>query len=185
MANLDKQSKQFCCVIRKNKHIAKARLVEFCSQVASQWAFIVHKDDINREGVVEGEHQHLVLLLPKRKRGYTLLNEITTFFNFDNNFGIEVDIMQSLEGSIQYLTHKNEKDKTPHDFEEIESNLDEGELKTLYECVNNSLTFDRIYQIVIDSNDIVEVIKAVGFTRYNMYRNTIRDIYNWVKLKKE
>lgn len=186
MADLQKQSKQFCCVIRKNRHIDDKKLTEFCSKVAIQWAYIVHKGDISVEsGEVEGEHQHLVLLLPKRLRGYTLLNQITTFFNFDNNYGIEVDIMQSLEGSIQYLTHKNDKDKTPHDFSEIRHNFNEGELKTLYECENNSLTFDRIYNIIKEANDIVEVIRSVGFMRYNQYRNTIRDIYNWVKHGKD
>lgn len=182
MSNIQTQSKQFCCVIRKNKAISDKKLTEFCSQVASQWAYIIHKGDIsNKTGEIEGEHQHLILLLPKRKRGYTILNEITQFFNFDNNYGIEVEVMQCLEGSIQYLTHKNDKDKTPHHFEEIHSNFNEGELKTLYECENNALTFDRIYQIIKESNDIVEVIKAVGFMRYNMYRNTIRDMWNCLR----
>ena len=180
MSQLQTQSKQFCCVIRKDKHISKDRIVEFCSSYASQWAFIKHEGDINREGLLEGVHYHLVLLLPKRKRGYTVLNDISQFFGF-NNIGIEVEVMQSLEGSIQYLCHKNDKDKTPHQFGEIVSNFNEGELRTLFDCENNSLTFDRIYQIVITSSDIVEVIKAVGFMRYNQYRNTIRDMWNCLR----
>lgn len=186
MATLQTQSKQFCCVIRKNKDIPNKKLIEFCSQIATQWAFIEHKGDISRDsGEVEGVHYHLVLLLPKRKRGYTLLNEITRFFGFDNSNGIEVAVMESLEGSIQYLTHKNDKDKTPHKFEDIVSNIDSGELKTIYETENNHLTFDRIHQICLDSDNIVEVIKAIGFTTYNTYRNTIRDMWNWIKHQKD
>lgn len=186
MATLQTQSKQFCCVIRKNKEIPNKKLTEFCSIIATQWAFIEHKGDISVDsGEVEGVHYHLVLLLPKRKRGYTLLNEITRFFGFDNSNGIEVAVMESLEGSIQYLTHKNDKDKTPHKFEEIRSNFNADELKTIWETENNHLTFDRIHTICVEADNIVDVIKAVGFTSYNQYRNTIRDMWNWIKHQKD
>lgn len=186
MQTLQTQSKQFCCVIRKNVAIPSKKLTEFCSSYATQWAFIEHKGDISPEsGEIEGIHYHLVLLLPKRKRGYTILNDITKYFGFENGNGIEVAVMQSLEGSIQYLTHKNDKDKTPHDFEEIKSNFNPEELKTIYEAVNNSLTFDRIKVIINDAENICDVIEAVGFTQYNTYRNTIRDMWNWYKHGKD
>lgn len=180
-SKLEKQSKQFAVVIRKNKPITKSKMIEFLSQYCSQWAYIEHKGDINPNGELEGIHYHLCMLLPKRKRVYTLLNDITTHFGFDNNNGIEVDILQSLEGLIQYFTHKNDKDKTPHKFEEIVSNIDKEELRTIYDTEDNSLTYDRLVYIITNAKSKLEVIKGVGFTRYNMYRNTIIDMWQCIK----
>lgn len=179
MANLGTRTKNINIVIRKNKYIDIERLNEWLGINCDKYAYIMHEKDINLEGVVEGVHYHLVITLNKVQRLSTTLTSLCEWLEFDNPFGIEIDKTNNLEGSIQYLIHKNDKQKTQHELSEVVHNWAVSEMLTIMnsEATNGALTIERVKAICQECDNIVDVIEAVGFGRYHLYRPVIQDIF--------
>lgn len=129
---------------------------------------------------VEGIHYHIVGSLRERTRVGTLLNRLTAFIGFDNNFGIEIQSANCIEGCYQYLIHKNDSDKTPHDISEVITNIPQQEFITLMttDYQDTTITQDRIEVIVnnairFDEKTIrvivnyCEIARGIGATRCN------------------
>lgn len=175
------QSKKACIVIRKGISISKDKIKEYCDTYFEKYAFIEHNGDIKADtGEQETVHYHIVGNYKASKVAFsTRLNDIVSFFNFDNAFGIEIEMYKSLEASLQYLTHKNQPEKTPHKVSDIVTNIEPSEFQLLYESNNGSIvTFDTIYTLCLESNNIIEVIKGLGIGVYKTWRNVIWDIWN-------
>lgn len=178
---LSSQTKKLNIVIRKNKDISIARLKEYCNDTFSEWAFIEHRGDIEPvTKLVEGVHYHIVgNAKTSRVALSTRLNTICQYFHFDNADGVEIEQYISFEGSLQYLIHKNQPEKTQHDISEIITNLSPEEL-TLYltSDIGNVITFDRLYASIMQANNIIDVIHDLGIKAYKDWRNVIWDIWN-------
>lgn len=183
-ASLESKTNKICVVVRKNKKIDIATIKNWCETYCDLYAFIEHEQDITPQGVKEGCHYHIVARLKERKRLATTLNELVFGLGLDNGIGIEIDRYNCLEGSIQYLIHKNDLDKTQHKPSEIVTNLPKEELETILEAENDSLTFDRLFFLCKHSKSKCEIMRAIGLGYYQHYRNCILDILEEVETGK-
>lgn len=175
------QSRKVDIVIRKNKDIPLSKIKEYCQEYFEKWAFIEHKGDIQPStGEVEGVHYHIVGDYRDSKVAFsTRLNQIADFFRFDNTNGIQIDMYRTFEGALQYLTHKNQTDKTPHKKEEIQHNLSKEDFDIFYNAdIGSVITYELLYLACIQSKNIIEVIKSIGIGNYRTWRAVIWDIWN-------
>ena len=115
------------------------KILSWCEENCELYAFIYHKRDINLEGVVENEHLHLVATMKDRKLLSTFLNSFVLKLNI-TTIGVMIDKCNSMEGSLQYLLHKNDKNKTQHEFKELFYNYEESESQSKSSIVFNSLS---------------------------------------------
>ena len=175
------QSTQVDIVIRKNIEISKSRLKEYCDTYFKQYAFIEHKGDKKpTTGEVEGVHYHIVGIYNDKKVAFsTRLNQIADFFRFENVNGIEIDQYRTFEGALQYLTHKNQPEKTPHDKSEIVTNLSQADFDIFYNAnIGDVITYDLLFMACVEANNIIEVIHALGINNYRTWRAVVWDIWN-------
>lgn len=180
------QSRKVCIVIRKNKNIPLDKIKEYCANNFERYAFIKHEGDISPEtGEIVPVHYHIVGDMLGAKIPFSCrLNTLAKFFGFDNIFGIEIEQYRTFEGSLQYLTHKNQSEKTPHDKSEIIHNLTDSDFEIFYNAeIGNVITFDLIYSACINANNIIEVIREIGISNYRIWRNVIWDIWNTLQNK--
>lgn len=185
MANLGTRTKNVNIVIRKNREINKDRLIEWLGSNCDKYAFIVHEKDINLEGFVEGIHYHIVITLYKATRLSTTLTSICDYLEI-TPFGVEIDKTNNLEGSLQYLIHKNDKQKTQHDISEVIHNWETSEFLTIMnsDANNGALTLERLIELCKESETLLDVIEGVGLGRYHLYRPTINDVFKEVNKRK-
>lgn len=176
------QSRKVCIVIRKNRTLSKNSLDSYCKTYFERYAFIEHKGDLDLDGCVIPVHYHIVGDFKTSKVPFsTRLNDIVTFFHLDNANGIEIDQYNTFEASLQYLTHKNQLEKTQHEVKEITHNLSEADFKIFYNADSgNVITFDLVYSIVMNANNIIDVIRQIGLTNYRTWRNVIWDMWRTI-----
>lgn len=161
MSNLETKATKITMVIRKNEEIEARLINSFCEEHLSRYAWIEHKSDISTDTMeIEGIHYHIVGQLKARTRIGTLLNRVVLHFGFNNPYGIEIACASCIEGCYQYLIHKNDKDKTPHDISEVITNIPLDEFKTLMEIdfTDNTITQARI-DTLVDDNIIFDEVK--------------------------
>jgi hypothetical protein len=104
------------------------------------------------------------------------LNALSKHLKTDN-VGIEFDSYRSLEGSLQYLIHKNNPEKTQHEIGDIKfGGFSKEELTTALTSDTTGMDLERLIFICKNSANIVEVIREVGFGYYAKYRNAILDL---------
>ena len=178
MADLMKFAKQVNICIRKNDiDIEKYNddILSWLKENCENYAYIYHRDDINLEGKKEDKHIHIVCILKERKRLLTIFNSFTNRLVL-NSTGIMIDKCNSLEGSIQYLIHKNDPLKTPHKISDIVSNFDNEQLELLIGADCKSLTPQRLFNIVSSAETNYEIISSLGLGVYRLYRPIINDI---------
>lgn len=181
--SLSTQTAKLFIVIRKNKAISKDKIKEYCTTYGNEYAFIEHTCDIDP---ITGEkipvHYHIVMnAKEKRQRLSTHLDNLSSFFGFKDNNGIEIDKYRSYESALQYLIHKNDSQKTQHSINEIVTNIDKEELKTYITLDTFTISFELVLSVCHNSNNIIDVIRSLGLSNYQRYRATIWDIWNEVK----
>lgn len=178
---LSSQTRKVCIVIRKNKDISKDLIKQYCDSEFERYAFIEHKGDRKADtGEIEGTHYHIVGDFKSNKTPLTTrLNTICKWFKFDNQNGLEIEQYRTFEGALQYLTHKNQPEKTPHKKEEIITNLDKQDFDIFYEAsVGEVITFDFLFSVILNADNIVDVIRELGLNNYRTWRNVVWDMYN-------
>ena len=185
---LTSQTQKLFIVIRKNKSYSLDSIKNFCEQYFDWYAFIEHKEDVEPiTGLVEGCHYHIVCHV--REKGVaksTHLNNIQNWFKMTNQDGIEIDQTANKVLAIQYLIHKNNPEKTQHDYKEIVTNIPKDEFNNIIASDSGEIiNFDMIYTLCISNRSILPVIKSIGITQYRLYRNVIWDIWNEVKSAKK
>lgn len=186
-ASLTTQTAKLFIVIRKNKEIPLNKIEAYCREYGNEYAFICHKCDIDPiTGAVIPVHYHIVMnAKEKRQRLSTHLENISSFFGFKDNNGIEIDKYRSYESALQYLIHKNDSQKTQHNISEIHTNIDKDELTTLISLDTFTMSFELVYSTCLHANNIVDVIRSLGLSNYQRYRATIWDILGYIKEEKE
>lgn len=182
-ASLTCQSKKVCIVIRKGKEISIDKIKSYCETCFSRYAFIEHKNHLDLNGNVIPVHYHIVGDFFDSKVAFsTRLNTICAVFGFENADGVEIDKYDSLERSIQYLTHKNQPEKTQMNKEDIITNIEKQEFELLYTSENGEImTFDRLFALCYENLNIIGVIQAIGIGQYKVWRNVIWDIFNNIR----
>lgn len=188
-APLTCQSTHVFLVIRKDKKIPHEKIEEYCKRYFSMYCWIEHADDIQPDtGVKEGCHYHIVGdFLENKIRFSKRLNDIADFFGFDNNFGLEIDKYKDLPSCVQYLIHKNNKEKTPHEVEEIHTNLGKEELDLFLNTDCEQLvTFDYIVSVCNRSTNKLQMISSFGIFAYEKHYKVINDIWSEInEIKKK
>lgn len=177
MADLNKKTKYINIVVRKTDFNISDRdnlVLKWCKDNCELYAYIYHKDDLNIQGVKEHEHLHLVATLHESCRLSTTLHNFCEYLNL-TTLGVEIDKAHSIEGSIQYLIHKNDPQKTQHDRKEIIHNYG-PELDTLLDVACDTLTPQRLRALVRNCDSNYELIEALGLDKYLKYRKLISDI---------
>lgn len=184
-AQITSQSCHWWITIRKNKELSIGALKQWCEYISlgEMYAFIEHKGDISVDtGEVEGCHYHIVVNTPKRVRKGQLLNDLVKYFDFDNPFGIEVDIYKSFEGCMQYLTHQNEPKKTPHSKNEIVTNIDVDTFTSIMDTpLATDLTTSSLVGYIEASKNAIELAKVLGLGTFDHYLRTIKIFWKILK----
>lgn len=188
-SSLSTQTGKLFIVIRKPKEIMDKindeKILSYCTTFGHDYVFICHDHDVDAStGLIITKHYHIVLnALAKDKRLSTHLRDIVSFFGFENADGICIEKYDSYEGSLQYLLHKNNKEKTQHDISELRYNIDKGDLETYLsvDLETNEITFERVYTICMTSSNKIEIIRQLGLANYQKYRATILDIFTDIK----
>lgn len=178
------QTNKHFVVIRKNRTFPIQTITDYLNNYYEKWALIVHKEDIDPQTkAVIPTHYHYVGIGNKKKTPMSCyLNALSKALKCKDNNGIEFDSYRSLEASLQYLIHKNNPEKTQHKLEEvIFAGWSKEELTTFITADTTGLDLDRIVAICESSNNIVEVIREVGFGYYAKYRSVILDILKFTK----
>lgn len=143
-----------------------------------QYAYIIHDKDIKDSGELKTKHIHLVICSPKRHQLKYFIRIVADALGVNDN---QVSILpcDNVGGRIQYLIHKNNKEKYQYPSSDIRTNFNEGVLNDyLEEDTTQTFTTADIINICRESNgNRLFIIQKIGISRYTMYRNTINDIY--------
>ena len=178
MANLTSKTKFVNIVVRKKDFKISDRdkyIRRWCEENCEYYAYIYHKEDLNLEHIKEDEHLHLVGILKKSILLSTTLNSFCEFLDI-KTLGVEIDKCNSVEGSIQYLIHKNDPQKTQHKKDEIVSNYDRKDLDSILETDCYNITPQRLRDMVKKASSNYELIEKLGIERYIRWRRVISDI---------
>lgn len=151
-------------------------LVKWLDLNSTLYGAILHDKDVDLEGHQKTDHIHAVFNIPKRKRISTLINEIANAC-WVSPLAVTVKSYSSFEGSFQYLTHLNNKDKYQYPISDVRTNLSKDELTLVYEASTSALDFERLHDICAKSDTLLDVIPQVGLGAYQHYRSAIIDIW--------
>lgn len=178
MADLTRKATQINICVRKNDidiEDYNDKILSWLKENCENYAYIYHRNDKNLEGKIESKHIHIVCILKSRKRLLTTLYSFTSYLCITST-GVMIDKCNSFEGSIQYLIHKNDVNKTPHEISEVISSFNEDDLNNLMGADCKSLTPQRLFNIVASAETNYQIIEALGLGVYRLYRPLINDI---------
>jgi len=152
-------------------------LDKWLQENASLHAWIIHDRDLLDDGCTfKTLHMHIVFQLSKKKRASTIINALADIFAV-SPLAVSVEQAFSIEGAIQYLVHKNQKDKHQYSVDDIHTDIQDDEMSMIMDTTTIAADFDRIKGICYGAEDLLEVIEKVGMSTYQHYRATILDIY--------
>lgn len=123
------------------KFLKRYKCIEFC--------YILHENDINEFGEIEQPHYHICMrYVTDSSFSFKVLKK-------DFPFGM-IQVGRYWNCMVQYLIHKNDKKKTPHEVSEIVTNIDPATLKFYLESEyedpkkkeDNTLT--ELLQMILD-----------------------------------
>lgn len=185
MPSINSQTTSFNIIIQiegYDTEMISNLLLKYLHSYKCNYAYILHNKDLDNEGNIKKSHLHLIIYnFEKRKRLSTMINELSEKLEI-NPFAITIDTIKSLEGSIQYLIHKNDIEKYHYDKCEIITNINDKELDLLLEYNNSALSFDRLFQTVLNAKNKTEIMQQIGISYYQHYRGVISDIWNDYRL---
>lgn len=183
MPNLTTQTAKINCVLSLNDSAYEKvndimqHLAEWCETNCKMYAFILHDKDTLDDGTLKTPHLHLVALLnSNRWRLSTTLNNISAATGL-NELAISIDKTSDFNGSIQYLIHRNNKDKYQYNVIDIQTNLPSGELDVYLTSETGGVSIELLVSIVKKHRSIIDIIREIGLQNYRLYRNVIWDVY--------
>lgn len=158
------------------------RLKAYCDEHCSNYAFNMHDRDIDEDGQVKFLHIHMALTMLKVNKDYkklnTILNELAKEVEIDPQ-SVQIDEMTSEIGSIQYLIHKRDKEKTQYSEEDVCTNYTNEELHTIMEADIDTICVSYLLQVCDECKlNRIEIMQKIGLRYYKEYRNVILDIIN-------
>ena len=156
------------------------RLNDNLSKNGYMFASIIHDCDKNDNGELKTTHYHYVIWSQKRSRCDTFLWRLMSFLDFEDYMFncISVQPCVDLSYSIQYLTHKNNKDKYQYDKSNIIRNINDDIFKQYYDShLNTEIDTALLFKwIVYDRKTDLELMFLLGVGRYTYYKRAIEDI---------
>ena len=173
-------------VIRKNREYPIEVIIKYLNDNFEKWALTIHKNHVDPKDhkTIIPIHYHFLGIYEKPKTPLkTAMNSLAKYLK-TNTDGIEYDGYKHFTKALQYLTHKNNPEKTQMEFKDIKfGGWSEEELLTYWTSEENSINFDRVYHLCRDSNSMLDIIRELGLHIYKTYRNVIQDM--WFLCKKE
>ena len=140
-------------------------------------ATIIHDKDKDINNYPKTTHLHAYIEFTNLKHTKKqLLELLSTCLHIEQN-QISIDPTNSNYLLIQYLTHKNDKDKTQYDFENIKSNNEE--LLTLrynQEYISKEQRDAHLFDDIQNSKTMLEFISRQGVQNAKSYRNIFQDV---------
>lgn len=187
MANLDTQCKSFNIVINMPFKFESCDdfekvLVKFDDELSRQsmfYARIKHDCDLDNLGHHKTNHYHYVITCATRKRVSTMLYFIADSLGYsttDELNTISVVKCDSVPLSIQYLIHKNNKDKFQYDIANIVTNYTPNELDDYMSQDNKEITTRYLYDLIMQGRTDVEIMFIIGVGRYHLFKGAITDL---------
>lgn len=177
--SLDTKTSKFAIVFntKTGLPIVDSFIQEQLNTLFVEYSYILHDKDIDDCGIVKTLHYHLVCKTEKRCRIATIINKLSLALNL-SPFNIQAKKCVSYVGAIQYLVHKNDKNKFQYDVDAIHSSIPREELELLIASDNDNITIDRLISVINECRTLTDVIKSVGLSNYIGYRNVIKDLWN-------
>lgn len=172
------QAKSFLRTINKDKY----RIKTYCTKedieniISEQgnsiewYRAIIHDKDVNENGEKKTDHCHIVLKLKDRKRASTIANWFEIKDEKGNNINTYIQTCDNVQGAIEYLTHKNHKDKYQYGENEI---FGIGEIKG-----ENQIYADIVTDICKGESEINIILKyGTEYTHYERNYHNIATRY--------
>ena len=131
LKSLTRQTKVVSCVINfpckssKLYNLSAYNLPKFADDLercSFLYAFIIHDRDINDNGEIKTVHIHLYLCSDKRHQLKYYIYLLSDLLNINEEL-ISVRVSNSDAGDIQYLVHKNNKEKFQYNVDDIKTNI--------------------------------------------------------------
>lgn len=149
------------------------------------YAFIMHDLDVvekdrfdadgsllARKGSPKTPHFHCWIECKSSRRLGTYISKLAQAMDFDPQL-ISCEKAVSMEGSIQYMIHKNDPDKHQYNIGEILTNIEKDELYLIMDRPAVAFSVDFIMNAWASARDIPEFVKTIGLERFNTYFKTI------------
>lgn len=136
------------------------------------YAFIKHDNDVD-----ERTHYHIVVCLNTSYAKNTIINAFATALTCNVDI-VHVRKIRSFVLSVQYLIHKNDKDKYQYEYLDIWTN-DVNELNTcLYANFSSyEMDIEYLYELCKKCGSLADIYKELGIQKAKQYRSLIIDMY--------
>lgn len=169
--NLKSKSKYFCIVVNEKAPNELEAICEGMNDCAifNFYALIIHDKDILSNGNLKTKHLHLFGEKPSKIALETVLNEFCNCFNLAKE-------QVSIEGTnndylyIQYLTHKNDKNKHQYELTDIKTNND-GELMARWsKTYKTPPSEEEIIEHLKNDLTLAELVNNIGLDNSKKYK---------------
>lgn len=139
---------------------------------------ILHDKDADDNGEIKKPHVHLIILSSKKHELQYYLYRVAEWSKHGTTDAIQISSIQSLNGAVRYLTHKDDVDKYQYNDDDVLTNTALGTYESY--CVKDLTTaeinIDLLIDILQETHSKIAIMRSIGIFRYNMLRNTISDI---------
>ena len=138
-------------------------------------ATIIHDKDILENGLEKTIHLHAYIELDKKYTLKAVLSEISTLLDISLNL-ISIEATSNDYLLVQYLTHKNDKDKTQYPLDLVLTNDKEVFLDRWNKVYKSE---EELRLEILDKcpkTDLLELVRVYGYNQINSMRGMIKDI---------
>lgn len=159
------------------------KLKDWLTFDAEIYAFIGHDQDLDDEGSPKFRHIHLLAVLHNgcKPRLSTSLNKISRICGVPTQ-DIDIEQADDVGKCIRYCIHKGYPLKHQYTLEELQTNLNDEELKQYFDTDLSSLTVGYLLTALkICNYSNIAIMQTLGLKSYMKYRNVINDVIKEIK----
>lgn len=155
-------------------------LVQYCDLLCGSYksfvATIIHNQDHLDNGELKTIHAHAVIDTPSKSTEKQVLTMLTNLLQVNAN-QVQINGSNNDYLPVQYLTHKNQPNKTQYEFNLIKTNQ-EAMLQARYEqdYISKEERQLHLEMDLIESRTLLDFMKKQGVEIANKYRNLFIDI---------
>lgn len=181
--SLDQKAKKIIFVINPPKERDgfnaddTSRLIDWLTENADIYAFIIHDLDVNDDGEPKRVHIHAYVECKQCKRIMTQLNSLAGALGFDTLAISAQSASNNPAGFFQYLIHKNNPEKHQYQASDIVSNLEKGEVQTMLEADSGNCSLERFIDVCRTAHTFADVLRSVGLETYGKYHRAIDQLW--------
>ena len=178
------KSSYFHLVIEKNdtlnnKVITELELNNYLKDNESIvfYAFVLHNKDVKESGEIEREHYHVVIVLKCPYSKTTIINDIAKCLLI-NKSCIGSRKIRDFVLMVQYLIHKNDKEKYQYDLLDIWTSDVNEVIGIMNEGISQfDLDINYLIELVNSCDSITSVYKELGLKKSRTYRSILIDLW--------